>query len=288
VTPLAILGIYKWVGLSLFALGLGGWMFCALTDTKGRPYKMWSRYVVDIENQLKSMFMWQNAAYIATVQAIVALTLFSGWVFLGVDPLAYLAVVVIVAPSAIISSMVKARRSKIDEQVNGWALALANALKSTASIGDALNATLAVTPKPFLQELELSLKQVRLGSTIPEALLAMSARIQTKAVDIVVSALLIGRQSGGDLPTILERTAASLRELQRLEELTTKTLRGAKQSLALAALACGGTLIALPKIMPSIFSVYRTTVKGQLVAAQMGLVFCFALYLGWKFTRTDV
>ena len=40
--------------------------------------------------------------------------------------------------------------------------------------------------------------------------------------------------------------------------------------------------------MPSVFSVYRTTLKGQIIAAQLGVAFCVAMYMGYKFTRTDI
>jgi tight adherence protein B len=138
-----------------------------------------------------------------------------------------------------------------------------------------------------LQELELALKQMRLGSSLPDALLAMSARVQVKPLDICVSALLVGRQSGGDLPTILERTAASLRELKRLEEMTAKELRASKQGFGLAIVMNGGMIFYLPRMLPTFFAVYKTT-RGQIVSAQLVAVFCVCCYLGYRFTRTDI
>ena len=46
-------------------------------------------------------------------------------------------------------------------------------------------------------------------------------------------------------------------------------------------------LFYLPKMMPVIFGVYKTT-KGQVVLSQMVLVFCLCCYLAYRFTRTDV
>ena len=277
----------KWIGIILFALGIFWWLFIAITDTRGAPYRAWSRYVLELEIKLRSMFIWTNANYIATVQAVIAVTLYAGYVLLGGLPLLIAAVIALIGPSLTITVMVSRRRAKIDDQVTAFTVSLANALKSTASIGDALQSTVVLTPKPLLQELELVMKQMRLGSSIPESLLAMTARVQAKALDICVSALLVGRQSGGDLPAILERTAASLRELKRLEELTAKTLRTSKQGFALAVLINGAMIFWLPRVMPVFFGVYKTT-KGQIISAQLVATFCVACYLGYKFTRTDI
>jgi tight adherence protein B len=281
------LAAQKWIGLVFLALGVFWWMYVAITDTKGAPYRAWSRYVNDMELQLRSMFIWTNAGYIATVQAAISVTLLAGYVLMGSVVMLVISVLALVVPPLVINAMVAQRRDKIDGQASGFAGSLANALKSTASIGDALASTVALTPKPLVQELELALKQMRLGSSLPDALLAMSARVQAKALDICVSTLLVGRQSGGDLPTILERTSASLRELKRLEELTAKALRSSKQGFLLAVVLNGGMILYFPKMLPIFFGVYHTP-KGELIAAQLIAAFCVACYLGYRFTRTDI
>ena len=121
---------------------------------------------------------------------------------------------------------------------------LANTLKTTANLGDAVRFSLEVTSKPMHQEIDVALREVRVGSTLEEALLAAASRARSPALDVVVSALLIGQRTGGDLPRILEGTAASLRELKRLEEFTDRVTRSSKQSLAAWAEAARKVAIA--------------------------------------------
>jgi len=180
------------------------------------------------------------------------------------------------------------RRARIDDQSHGFALALANALKATASIGDAMRGATQVTAAPLKQELETVLRQVGVGSTMEEALLALSARVQSTALDVVVSALLIGRQTGGDLPRILEGTAASLRELKRLEAHTDKVTRSAKQSLGISAAVTAGVALVLPRMFPGFLDPLKDTLKGQIYAGQMIAVYVLALYLGYRFTRKSI
>jgi tight adherence protein B len=92
-----------------------------------------------------------------------------------------------------------------------------------------------MTPNPLRQELELAVKQMRLGSTVEQAVLHMSGRVGSKQLDTALSAILIGRQVGGNLPTILETTAEVMREMARLEGVVrTKTADGKAQIWVLA------------------------------------------------------
>jgi tight adherence protein B len=204
------------------------------------------------------------------------------------DFLFLIAAGVAIYPPLAIHWEVKKRRARIDDQSHGFALALANALKATASIGDAMRGATDVTAAPLKQELQVVLRQVGVGSTMEEALLALSTRVQSTALDVVVSALLIGRQTGGDLPRILEGTAGSLRDLKRLEALTDKVTRSAKQSLAVSAAVTAGIAIMLPRMFPGFLDPLRTTLKGQIYAGQMIAVYLLALYLGYRFTRKSI
>jgi tight adherence protein B len=66
-------------------------------------------------------------------------------------------------------------------------------------------------------------------------MLFMAGRIGSRQVDSALSALLIGRQIGGNLPKILDGTAASLREMARLEGVVrSKTAEGKAQLWVLA------------------------------------------------------
>ena len=66
-----------------------------------------------------------------------------------------------------------------------------------------------------------------------------------------VAAAIMGRRTGGDLPTILESTAKTLREIARLEGVVrTKTAEGRNQALVMG-LVPPFLVVALHKIDPS-------------------------------------
>jgi tight adherence protein B len=278
----------KVVGFVFVCLGLGGFVYESSIDPKGATRRAAVAYASHLDAQFRRMFLPARGAYTAWLQLYGAIALLAMYGFVRTNALLFAAGGVLVAPPVAVGIMLGRRRRRLDDQVNGFALALANALKTTASIGDAFSGTLNVTSKPLKEEIEVALKEVRVGSTLEESLLAMAARVQSISLDVLVSALLIGRQTGGDLPRILEGTAGSLRELKRLQEMTEKVVSSSKQSLAVAAATVVGIAFFLPRAMPGFMDPMLTTLKGQVISAQCAIVFFLALYLGYRFTRTNI
>jgi tight adherence protein B len=285
---LTALSVHRATAVALVSSGTALFIRQSATNENGVVHRAASAYVSRLDDQFRSMFMPARGARVAWFQLCGVLGLLALRGFIFSDALVVAAFAVLIAPAVVVGVMMRRRLLQIAIQVPGFALALANALKTTASIGDALHVTVSVTARPLRDELETALKQVRIGSTLEDALLAMAARAQSASLDVVVSALLIGRQTGGDLPRILEGTALSLRELRRLEELTDKVTRGARISLGIAAAVAVGFLIFLPRVIPGFFDPLKETVKGQLILLQGGIVFILALYLGYRFSRSDV
>ena len=263
-------------------------VYRSIEHPRGAIRRFAAGYVARIDAQQKAMFQSPSGAKIGWTQLAIIFALTAVYGVVPEDFLFLIAVGVAIFPPLSIRAELAKRRAKIDDQANGFALALANALKATASIGDAMRGATDVTAAPLKQELQVVLRQVGVGSTMEEALLALSTRVQSTALDVVVSALLIGRQTGGDLPRILEGTAGSLRDLKRLEGLTDKVTRSAKQSLAVSAAVTAGIAIMLPRMFPGFLDPLRNTVKGQIYAGQMIAVYLLALYLGYRFTRKSI
>jgi len=280
--------LLKWFVLSFIFTTVSVGVFRSVADPKGSIRRFASEYVARIDAAQKSMFQNPTGAKIGWTQVAIIFVIFCIYGVVPADILLFVALGVALFPPISIAWAFKKRRAKIDDQAHGFALALANALKATASIGDAMKGATDVTASPLKQELQTTLRQVGVGSTMEEALLALSARVQSVALDVVVSALLIGRQTGGDLPRILEGTAGSLRELKRLEGHTEKVTRSAKQSLGVSAAVTAGIALMLPRMFPGFLDPLKYTVKGQIYAGQMIAVYLLALYLGWRFTRKSI
>ncbi|MBS2015316.1 MAG: type II secretion system F family protein [Deltaproteobacteria bacterium] len=275
-------------GVALLWLGVAWLLFATASNPRSLPSRLAAAYASGIDADLRSMFMRPRGAELGWLQLAAMTTSVLAYALTRVEAFLALAAAIAVGPRLAVTILARRRRAKLDDQAHAYALVLANTLKTTANLGDAIRFSLEVTSNPMHQEIDTALREVRVGSTLEEALLAASARARSSALDVVVSALLIGQRTGGDLPRILEGTAASLRELKRLEELTDRVTRSAKQSVVVAACITAGLALMLPRVMPGFFDPLASSTKGQLLAAQCAAVYLLALFLGWRFTRKSI
>jgi tight adherence protein B len=232
---LARLRLFKYGGFSLLFLGLLGALTLIVGDAEGLPRRTWARYVVYLERKLRLMFIWTPGDHIAAGQAGTIIVLFALGILVDLPYWWAFALLVAVGPALVIERQRRQRVEQIEAQLDGFLMALANALKATPSLGDAFSSVQRLIPPPLQQEVELAVKEMRVGSTLDQAMLFMAGRIGSRQVDSALSALLIGRQIGGNLPKILDGTAASLREMARLEGVVrSKTAEGKAQLWVLA------------------------------------------------------
>jgi tight adherence protein B len=256
----------KGAGVALFTAGIGlsAWTFIANPDSVF--HRGWARYCGSLETKLYRAFIFRPGYQIAIGQiiavfvvAVVATLGWTRWTYCGVT-----AIVVALAPTAYLTRQLRLRVRMIDVEVEGFLVAVANALKSRPAVGDSIASVLALTPNPLRQELELSVKQMRLGSTVEQTLISMGARIGSKQLDMALSALLIGRQVGGNLPTIMETTAAAMREMGRLEGVVrTKTADGKAQMWVLAVFPFV-LMLGFNAVRPGYFDCLSETLWGYI------------------------
>ena len=229
--------LLKTGGLICWALALGLLASAIFGDGKNALHRGWNWYSASLEQRLSRLFVFRPGREIALAQLSLVLCASAGALLLSV-PLAWLVALILgiaLLPPLWLRSAIRRRTSQIDEQVEAFLVCTANALKSRPAVGDALESVLRLTPNPLRQELELAVKQMHVGCSVDEALLQMSTRVAGKNLDTGLSALLIGRQVGGHLPTVLETTAAAMREMDRLEGvIRTKTAQERSQMWVLA------------------------------------------------------
>jgi tight adherence protein B len=166
-----------------------------------------------------------------------------------------------IAPTIYIAYMRRERVLAIERQLDGFLLALANALKSTPSIGAAFQSIQAVIQPPMQQEVDLAVKEMKVGSTLDQALLHMATRVGSRQLDSALSSILIGRQVGGNLPKVLETTSSTLREMARLDGvIRTKTAEGKMQLYVI-----GFMPLVLTTMFNNIFPGYLETLTASII-----------------------
>jgi tight adherence protein B len=248
----------SWMG-ALFLL-----MWGVAADRENWVARSWRTYCLGIEQRLARMFVFCPGERVAIGQLTVIFVACAAKLLSPIPPTLFFAIVFLamLGPDLWLRWRHRKRVLRIDEQVDAFLLAIANALKSRPSIADAVVSVQAVLAVPIRQEVELSVKQMRVGSTPEQALLAMSRRVGSRKLDAAISAILVGRQVGGNVSQILETTAAAMREMARLEGVVrTKTADGKAQIWTLAAFPFV-LILAFSLISPGYFDPLSETVVG--------------------------
>lgn len=278
----------KWASLGVTTLALFVGVFVAAADQSGPVYRYAARYTASLERKLRPMFIFtpgrliaygQGAAMFVVVAAHVLMTIEFWWAIL---------LLIAVGPTVYIEYMRRQRVAKIEEQLDNFILALANALKTTPSIGAAFNSVAAVISDPMRQEVDLALKEIKVGSTLEQSLLHMAARVGSRQLDSALSAILIGRQVGGNLPKVLETTAGTLREMRRLEGVVrTKTAEG-KAQLWVIALMPFGLLMGLNALWPGYFDPLTKSLVGYIIIIACTSCWVASIVLARKVLNVDI
>lgn len=278
----------RWLamGLVTFAVVLAAWSQAA--DETSLPYRSYVRYTSLIERKLRGMFVFVPGRRIALAQA-AAMFVYTAAAVSFPFPFWYAGLVLIaLGPLAYVESQRRERLALLEDQLDGFILALANALKTTPSIGAAFNSVVAVIDDPMKQEVDLALKEMKVGSSLDQALLHMAARVGSRQLDSALSAILIGRQVGGNLPKILESTSSTLREMKRLEGVVkTKTADGRMQMWVIAAMPLV-FIVALNSIWPGYFTPLTTTMTGYAIIAIVCVCWVSSLILARKVLAVDL
>ena len=233
---LGLLPLVKALGVACAALSIALGIGVAVLAPDTLVRRLLFRYIAGLERRMRLMFIDTRGMHIVIGQG-VAIVLALGLALSGFGLHCLIAIpLIVVGPSLMLERMRKRRVQRIEQVLDGFVLQLANALRATPSTGKALASIQAVIPPPLDREIELVLREMRVGSTLEQALANLSARVRSFQLDAAMSGLLIGRQTGGNVPEILDSAAQTLREIARLQGvLRAKTAEGRAQANVLAA-----------------------------------------------------
>ncbi len=153
-------------------------------------------------------------------------------------------------PKVIISLRKKARVKKFNEQLTEGIIVISNSLKAGYSFLQAIAAVSEETKDPFAKEFKKLLKEMSLGIAEEVTLQNLLNRVDSQDLRLMVNAILIQKDIGGNLSEILDNIASTIRERQKIQnELKALTAQGKLSGVIvmLIPFVLGGSLYLLNK-----------------------------------------
>lgn len=198
-----------------------------------------ARFTEVTRDSLESAFLFVDPqrVFYANVAAVLVVPVLV-WVVTGALVFTVLAAALaLVFPRVAYVWMRARRRRQITQQLPDALTMLASALRAGTSLQVGLDLVIKETPAPLSQEWSMVVREQRLGVTLEHALESMARRLQLEDVDLLVSAMTIAKDVGGNLSEILDRLAQTLRAKAMMEgKIRALTSQGKLQGIVVGML----------------------------------------------------
>ncbi len=185
-------------------------------------------------------------------------------------------------PNIFIRYLVKRSRDKFTDQLVDALMIMSSSFRGGLSLVQAIEAVVDEMPDPINKEFGLVLGENKMGASLEEAFYHLYARQPSNALQQMITAILLARETGGNLPIIFNRIVGNIRENKKIQQnLDTLTVQGKIQGIVMSMLPIGFA-----------FVVYSTNrrIFENMIHSEMGKAMlmyatfseCIGVYLIWK------
>jgi len=197
-------------------------------------------------------------------------------------------IIAAVIPFAVVALMRSRRLHKFEEHFPEALDLLGRAVRAGHAFTTGLEMIAKECPEPLGGEFRTTFEEQNFGLPLRDALLNMTERVPIIDVRFFVTALLIQKETGGNLAEILDGLARVIRDRFRIyREVRVRTAQGRLTA---------GILIALPIFMMLILSVLNphyigvlfTEPKGPMVLIKAGVMQLLGSAILWKIIHFEV
>jgi tight adherence protein B len=165
------------------------------------------------------------------------------------------------------------RTRKMESQLIELLQMLSSGLRAGFGLLQAMESASEQIPAPLSIEIRRMMRDTAMGSSVEQALDALNLRIGSSDFDIVITAIQIQRQVGGNLAEILENVAHTMRERERI--------RGEIRTLTSQQRMTGYVIGGIPIGLGIIFFIISPEFMGLLFKETLGHIMIGAAATMW-------
>jgi tight adherence protein B len=166
------------------------------------------------------------------------------------------------APHFWTKHLIEKRKKDLNEQLIEFLLSLADGVKSSPTVQEALSTVAKELPDPLSRELKKTVQELQYAKPFEETLYELSERIGIKEYTLVINAMQIQDKTGGELEKLLRNMAKVFQERQELIAEVKKIVRGPKTTSYI--------LLAAPFALVLLFSILSKGFFASLFSSSVG------------------
>ncbi len=165
---------------------------------------------------------------------------------------------------------------------------LSSSLRAGLSLTQAFQELEQEMTPPVSQEFGLMMKAHRLGRPLEEALHKLHERMPCEELQLLITATLVVRETGGEITTIFQQLITTLRERKKLhDKVRTLTLQGKLQAYIMSLLPIG-FLVSMRLFNPRYAEVLFQDPTGQMLLAAAIVFWLLGMIMLMKLSRVEV
>jgi tight adherence protein B len=205
------------------------------------------------------------------------LAFFLGWLLPGnILGGIFLSGIALMVPPILLDRAISQRQQKFHSQLLDVLILIKGAVEAGYSLMQALDLAVKEIPAPASEEFGRVIREIQFGITLEGALINLAERMASDDMQIVVTAIIINSQVGGNLSTVLESTISTIRDRMHLF--------GEIRSLTSYARYVGNFLTLMPFITGFLIFLlspyYFETVKTSLITQIILLMALVGVIIG--------
>jgi tight adherence protein B len=143
-------------------------------------------------------------------------------------------------PFLIVRIRTRRRMKAFNHQLGDALILISNSLRTGYSFIQSFDLVAREMQPPMSEEFSRTMKEMNLGMTTEDALEKMTKRVPSNDLDLVITAVLIQRQVGGNLAELLDNLAHTIRERVTIRgHIKTLTAQGRISGIIISLLPLG-------------------------------------------------
>jgi len=181
-------------------------------------------------------------------------------------------------PRFYVGRRIGGRLGAFNKQLPDVITLLSNSLRAGSSFLQSIELVSRETPAPMGEEMGRVVREVNLGLGLEEALANLVRRIKSEDLDLMVTAIGVQQQVGGNLAEILDTIAFTIRERVRIKgEINTLTAQGRMSGYLVAFLPIG-IAVVLNMINPAFMAPLFSQTLGQILLGVGGVMMTIGFF----------
>ncbi|HET7656775.1 MAG TPA: type II secretion system F family protein [Bacillales bacterium] len=158
----------------------------------------------------------------------------------------------------------RSRLTNFNEQLPDMLTTIIGSLRAGFSFSQALMTVIEEADSPMKEEMKTLLKEMQYGSSMESALAELKGRVPSEDLELMIQAILIQRQVGGNLAEVLDKIVQTIRDRNRIQRnIMTLTAQGRLSGLIIGL---------MPIILGFVLYLIQPSYIGSLFSNQIGII----------------